>query len=50
MQRLDLGVLGFCEIVDIVALNRLIEKRKPQGEYEQRDDQQVPWRGHACVF
>jgi hypothetical protein len=37
MERLDLGVLGAVEIIEVVALNRLVEKREAQGEHE-RDD------------
>lgn len=38
MQRLDLRVLGFGQIVDVVALNGLVQKRQPQSQNEQRDD------------
>ena len=34
MQRIDLRVLGAGEIVDVVALNRLVEK----GQAKQQDD------------
>jgi hypothetical protein len=36
MKRIDLGVLGAVKIVDVVALNRLIEKREPERKH-QRD-------------
>ncbi len=38
VQRFDLGMLSLGEIVDVIPLNRLVEKRESQSEYEQRDD------------
>ena len=35
MQRIDLRVLRSIQVVRIVALNRLKQKRNPQGQYEQ---------------
>ena len=40
MQRLDLRVLGFGQIVNVVALHGLVEERQPQSQNEQRDDDQ----------
>ena len=36
MQRIDLRVLGAVEIIRIVALNRLMEKRQPQADDQQQ--------------
>ena len=41
MQRVDLGVFGSVEIVNVVALNGLVEERQPQQE-DQRDDGEGP--------
>jgi hypothetical protein len=38
MQRLNLRVLSLGEVVDVVALNCLVEKGKAQRQYEQDDD------------
>jgi len=42
MQRVNLRVLGAIEIVDIVALDGLIEKRQSQNQDEERNDQKFP--------
>ena len=42
MQRIDLGMLSPVKIVDIVALNGLIEKRQSQDQDEQRNDEKFP--------
>src|SRR5690242_10138845 len=44
MQRIDLRVLGSGQIVDVIALNGLIEKRKPDQQ-DNRDDDREPGRG-----
>ena len=47
MQRVDLGVFGAVEVVDVVALNGLIEKWQPQQD-DQRHDGEGPayhWTG-----
>jgi hypothetical protein len=38
MQRIDLGVFGTLQIVEIVALNRLVQKREPESENEGEDN------------
>src|SRR5260370_42150711 len=53
MQRIDLRVLRSVEIVDVVALNRLIQEGKPQSQYEQRDDNEFPAQDikiAKCIF
>src|SRR5258708_32327679 len=42
MQGIDLRVLRPVKIVDVVALNRLIQEGKPQNQYEQRNDNKFP--------
>jgi len=42
MQRIDLRVLRPVQIVDVVALDRLVEKRQPQSQDQQRDDEEFP--------
>jgi len=34
MQGIDLRVLGSVEIINVVALNRLIQEGEPQSQYE----------------
>ena len=41
MQRIDLGVLGPGEIVNVVALNSLIEERKADQERDRDDDRET---------
>ena len=41
MQRFDLGVLGFGEIEDVVALQSLVKKGQTQGEDDQRDQDKL---------
>ncbi len=38
MKRLDLGVLGAFQIVEIVALDRLVQKRKTERQNQRYDD------------
>jgi len=38
MERLDLGVRGFGEIEDVVALEGLIEERQAQSQDNEGDD------------
>ena len=42
MQRIDLRVLGAVKIVEIVALDGLIEKRRPQRDHRQQHHQNLP--------
>ena len=42
MQRIYLSMLRAIEIVDVVALNGLIQEKQPQGQDEERDDEQFP--------
>ena len=42
MERVDLRVLSAVKIVDIVALNGLIEERKPEGQNEKYNDDEFP--------
>jgi len=42
MKRIDLSVFGAIEVIDIVALYGLVEKRQPQSQDKQRDDQEFP--------
>src|SRR5579871_3425129 len=41
MQRLDLGVLGLGQIVDVVALDGLVEEGQPNGEHDRHDEQEL---------
>ena len=45
MQWIDLRVLGAIEVINIVALDSLVEKWEPQGEDKQRDDEKFPAQG-----
>src|SRR5690349_3514357 len=49
MQRLYLRVLSAIEIIDIVALNRLIQERQAQGQHQQRDDEPIPAQSSRCI-
>src|SRR5579871_2366720 len=42
MQRIDLRVLGPIQIVDVVTLDGLVEKRQPQSQHKQSDDEEFP--------
>jgi hypothetical protein len=42
MQWIYLGVLGAIEIIDVVALDRLIEKRQSQDQDEQSHNEKFP--------
>jgi hypothetical protein len=42
MQRINLGVLRAVKIIDIVALNGLIEEGKSKGQDNQHDDEKFP--------
>src|SRR5690348_4517237 len=44
MERIDLRVLGSSQIVDVIALNGLTEKLKPDQQ-DSRDDDREPGRG-----
>ena len=35
-------MLGAVEVVDIVALDGLVEERKPEGQYEKYNDDEFP--------
>ena len=41
MQRLNLRVLRAVKIIDIVALNRLVEKRQAQRQHQQDDQRDL---------
>jgi hypothetical protein len=38
MQRIDLGVFAALQVIEIVALNRLVEKWEPKSENEGEDN------------
>src|SRR5690242_1306814 len=40
MERLDLGVLGLGQVVHVVALNRLVQKRQPHQNHGRQDEQE----------
>ena len=47
MQRIDLRVLGAIEIVKVVALNGLMQKRKAQRQHQRGDDERLFYQ--ACL-
>src|SRR5579871_1653390 len=57
MQRLDLGVFGFGQVDDVVALNGLMKKRQPQRENQRKNGEGARyhwagtpgWRVHTSV-
>jgi hypothetical protein len=45
MQWIDLGVRRLCEVLVLIALDRLVEKRYPDQENQRESDPQSACRG-----
>ena len=49
MERVDLGVFGAVEIIEIVALDGLVEKGQAHEENEQRNEEELPAQLHTIT-